>query len=133
MTFAALGLLMALASPLQPYVDHDRVLVVSAPSTSDAELRVQEAAIAGEMGGMGERDLVVIRVVGGEAKDDRGRSLDAAAVRHAAGLEAGRFGAALVGKDGGVKMRRHTAIPIAELFSTIDAMPMRRQEMKRGG
>ena len=133
MTAFATGFAMALAaaSPLSAYVDHDRVLVVTAPSASDPQLKRQDAAVAEAAAGIGERDLVVIRAVGGEARDDRGRTLDAPAVRRAAELDAERFGVALVGKDGGVKLRRHAALPTSELFSTIDAMPMRRQEMKR--
>jgi len=133
MSFAALGSLMALAasSPFAAYVDHSRVLVISSPSDIDAELKRQEAEVAAEPKGMGERDLVVIRAVGAQAKDDHGRALDASAVRQAAGLEPGRFGVALIGKDGGVKLRRRDALPLHELFETVDAMPMRQAEMKR--
>jgi len=37
----------------------------------------------------------------------------------------------LIGKDGGVKKRWMRTLPLAELFQTIDAMPMRRSEMRR--
>ncbi len=37
----------------------------------------------------------------------------------------------LIGKDGGVKLRSDTIVSIDQLFSTIDAMPMRQQEMRR--
>ena len=36
----------------------------------------------------------------------------------------------LVGKDGGEKMRADTVVSLAQLYKTIDAMPMRREEMK---
>ena len=36
----------------------------------------------------------------------------------------------LVGKDGGVKLRR-SRLSVAEICAAIDAMPMRRQEMRR--
>ena len=36
----------------------------------------------------------------------------------------------LVGKDGGEKLRADTIIDTKQLFATIDAMPMRREEMK---
>lgn len=35
----------------------------------------------------------------------------------------------LIGKDGGVKLRQDHPITNADLFSTIDVMPMRRREM----
>ena len=80
---------------------------------------------------MSDRDLVVIQAVGSDARDNHGKQLDPAAVRTAVGLPSDRFGAALVGKDGGVKMRSTRTIPTEELFRTIDAMPMRQQEMRR--
>jgi hypothetical protein len=36
----------------------------------------------------------------------------------------------LIGKDGGVKIRQNRFLPNEQLFATIDAMPMRRQEMR---
>ncbi len=37
----------------------------------------------------------------------------------------------LIGLDGGVKLRANEFLSAQELFATVDAMPMRRQEMKR--
>ncbi len=49
-------------------------------------------------------------------------------------IEAGRFTAILVGKDGTVKHRAHTPVTPENLYALIDAMPMRRREMReRGG
>jgi hypothetical protein len=41
------------------------------------------------------------------------------------------FSAVLIGKDGGVKLRQTKPITSALLFATIDAMPMRQQEMRK--
>ncbi|NMG19341.1 hypothetical protein DP116_07665 [Brasilonema bromeliae SPC951] len=38
--------------------------------------------------------------------------------------------AVLVGKDGGVKRRETTPVQAKAIFDEIDAMPMRRQEMR---
>ncbi|MDC6351788.1 DUF4174 domain-containing protein [Zeaxanthinibacter sp. PT1] len=40
-------------------------------------------------------------------------------------------GTVLVGKDGGVKLKRKTITDPATIFTLIDGMPMRRAEMKR--
>lgn len=48
------------------------------------------------------------------------------------GVEDGRFAVALVGKDGGVKFRADEPVPAREIFGRIDAMPMRRREMREG-
>ncbi len=119
------GAASAIASPLARYVDHARVLVVSAASPDDPGLVRQDAAIGAETSGLTSRDVVVVRSIGAGPVD--------AAVRAAVRLPAGRFGVALVGKDGGVKLRRQAPVPMAELFRTIDAMPMRREEMLRTG
>ncbi len=74
---------------------------------------------------------MVIRAIGERAQTSDGQVLDAALVRAAAGLPADRFGAALIGKDGGIKLHRAAPLDPGELFSVIDAMPMRQDEMKR--
>ena len=38
----------------------------------------------------------------------------------------------LVGKDGGEKLRIDTVVSTTQLFAVIDAMPMRKEEMKSG-
>ena len=43
----------------------------------------------------------------------------------------GTFTVILVGKDGGDKMRTSKPIVLQKLYSTIDAMPMRKSEMKQ--
>ena len=118
------------ASPLGRFVGHARVLVISAPRASNALLREQNHALASFSAEIDDRDLIVMRAVGGRASDTRADSLEAGEVRRAVGLAPDRFGVALVGKDGGVKFRRTTPISVTALFKTIDAMPMRQDEMK---
>ena len=43
----------------------------------------------------------------------------------------GHFTVILVGKDGGVKLRRKEQVHLNEIFLLIDGMPMRREEMRR--
>ena len=40
------------------------------------------------------------------------------------------FEMVLIGLDGGIKLRKKDFLPMEDLFSTIDAMPMRIQEMR---
>ncbi|MGB3619484.1 MAG: DUF4174 domain-containing protein [Catalinimonas sp.] len=42
------------------------------------------------------------------------------------------FTVVLIGKDGTEKLRRASPLPLEELYDTIDAMPMRQREMKKG-
>jgi hypothetical protein len=112
----------ASAGPLDAYRDRARVLVVSAPDAGDAHLKAQRAALGSARGGVAERDLVVLEAVGSGA--------EARALRARLGLPADSFRAVLVGKDGGAKLTAEEPIAPQRLFATIDAMPMRRVEMR---
>ena len=116
----------AAASPVDPLARHrwaSRVLVLSAPAADDRRLAAQREAMTSVRSGLRERDLVVVEAVG--------HAVEAAAVRRRLGLPADAFRAVLVGKDGDAKLTSSEPIPPQRLFSTIDAMPMRRDEMRR--
>jgi hypothetical protein len=105
---------------------HARLLLVFAPSADDAGLARQRALLAEDAPGLGERDLVVVEFIGAHASAPR---VDGTAVRAALQVPQGRFTVILIGKDGGAKLGAHQPITPDRLFATIDAMPMRQQEM----
>lgn len=109
--------------PLAAHLWKSRVLVIAAPEAGDARVQAQREALASARAGLSERDLVVVEAIG------PGRQ--AAALRQRLGLSEGAFRAVLLGKDGGPKLSSGEPIPLQNLFATIDAMPMRRDEMKR--
>lgn len=126
-----IGVVLALAGaadggaaqdPLAAHRWQARVLVVSAPDGNDTRLRAQRAAVSAARSGFAERDLVVVDAVG--------PGPEAAALRRRLGLPEGAFRAVLVGKDGEAKITAAEPIPPERLFATIDAMPMRRDEMR---
>jgi hypothetical protein len=39
----------------------------------------------------------------------------------------------LLGKDGGIKLKRNDRVKLEEIFSLIDSMPMRKDEMRQKG
>ena len=119
---AALTAGATMAGPLDAYRWRSRVLVLSAPDPDDPDLRAQRAALGPMRGGAAERDLVVLEAVGDGA--------EARALRAHLSLPAGEFRAVLVGKDGGAKLTEAAPIPPEKLFATIDAMPMRRGEIR---
>ena len=125
LALAALGTGAAAEATLASLRGHARVLVVSAPDAADAGLKAQRAALGPQRGGLAERDLVVLEAVG--------ESPEARVLRADLGLPPGRFRAVLVGKDGGAKLASDAPIPPQTLFATIDAMPMRRNEMRAAG
>ena len=114
----------------------NRPLVVFAPDRTDARFRRQLAIAERHADGFAERDMVVIAVVGAEPVGVDGKpakDLANATLRQRYRVPAGAFAAILVGKDGTEKLRRGEAIAAETLFATIDAMPMRRREMRQDG
>ncbi len=110
-----------------------RPVVIFSPSDTDARLTTQRSIFAAARTGLVARDVVVMSVVGDTVKSEIGArsKLSAAALRKRYGVSANSFRAVLVGKDGGTKISSATALSAGEIFATIDAMPMRRQEMGR--
>ncbi|GGG32245.1 hypothetical protein GCM10011378_05950 [Hymenobacter glacieicola] len=103
-----------------------RVLLLCAPTPDNAELRQQQQLLQPAKAELRARDLVVYEVHPGQLA-----AADQRYLRQQLGVAGGSFTVLLVGKDGGVKRRETKPLPAAELFSTIDAMPMRQQEMRR--
>ena len=110
-----------------------RPLVVIAPDATAKALADQRAAVAADRAGYAERDMVVVWVVGDAVSAELGRSpgVSASALRSRYGVGPSAFRALLIGKDGGVKLSSSTPIATRALFQTIDAMPMRADEMRR--
>ncbi|MBT2557289.1 DUF4174 domain-containing protein [Hymenobacter sp. ISL-91] len=102
-----------------------RVLLICAPTATDAQLLKQRALLQPARAGLAERDLLV--------RELPWASLPAADQRYLRQLGGSpdSFRVLLIGKDGGVKRRDTEPVAPAALFATIDGMPMRRQEMKR--
>lgn len=100
-----------------------RVLVVSAPSQDDPALAAQRRALSGWQAGAADRDVTVVEVVGDGVTGVRE---PASELRRRYQLDARRFAAVLIGKDGHVAFRSAEPVAAAQLEGKIDAMPMRR-------
>ncbi len=121
------------ANPLSEQAWQNRPLVVSAPSEHSADLARQTALLDPHFDALRERDMVVVTIVGQTVRSLIGPPVaaKAGALRHHLGLDTHTFEVVLVGKDTGVKLRSNEPVSANELFSLIDAMPMRRQEMRQ--
>ncbi|BAS58978.1 MULTISPECIES: DUF4174 domain-containing protein [Leptolyngbya] len=118
---------------LSDYQWQNRILLVFAPSTDSSQYRQQMQVWQADEAGTGNRDLKLVQILGtGESQVD-GRSLNSASVeklRQQFGITSEEFAVILVGKDGTEKQRSQAPLDLAALFRTIDAMPMRQQEMR---
>lgn len=102
-----------------------RLLIVFANPHDASSLDKQRVIATQARKDFAERDLDLIQVVG---NDVTGTSDSADSLRQRFNVSAGTFRALLIGKDGGVKIDSRQPVTQAQLVSTIDAMPMRRQE-----
>lgn len=122
------------ASAKDPSIDRlvwqRRLLIVFADPQDVSTLDKQRAIAMQARKDFAERNLDLIQVVG---NDVTGASDSADALRQRFNVPAGTFRALLIGKDGGVKIDSRQPVTQAQLLSTIDAMPMRRQEMSASG
>ena len=105
----------------------NRVVLVFGRST-DARLGQQIELLESQKEELADRDMVIIRVSGDEARAVYGEAsaLDASAIRKDMEVIDDRFRVVLVGKDGGLKFRSDSVVRNVEIFDLIDRMPMRK-------
>ncbi|MDX2175365.1 MAG: DUF4174 domain-containing protein [Candidatus Sumerlaeia bacterium] len=132
---AALVLVLALAAgacrrgpkgtPVEDSLDQflwkNRLVVLFAEDTKDPEYLRQLTLLNLERDGLEERQTLIVPVQG-----------SGAGLRGRFGLEPGGFQLALVGKDGGVKLRASDPVDPSVVFDLIDSMPMRQAELRGG-
>ena len=110
-----------------------RVLVVFAPSQQSLVYRQQQQAWQSHTDAMQERDLKLVEVLAAGASRADGQLMSAISadqLRNQFGIAPEAFALILIGKDGTEKQRFYRPVDPREVFSTIDAMPMRQQEMR---
>ena len=124
------------AGQLMPELTWDkRVLLVFVPRADHPKVLAQEAMLNANADGLAERHMTVIRVFadGRVAVDTTEHDRSAETFYRRFGISDDAFRVVLVGKDGGVKLESGDVVSRDELFSLIDAMPMRRYEMQQNG
>ena len=103
-----------------------RVLLIGAPTASQADFLRQKQLLADAAAQLKERDFLVL-----EVPYDKLPAADRQYWQKELNQSLTQFAVVLIGKDGGVKRTSAQPLPPANLFNTVDKMPMRRQEMKR--
>ena len=105
-----------------------RQLFIFAANAATPALAEQRRLLAERNTELAERDLTVIQIVGSRLAGAPGNAMQ---LRRRYHVTASQFRVLLIGKDGGVKLDRTEPVDTVELFATIDAMPMRKDEMRR--
>ncbi len=120
------------ADTLLQYAWRQRPLIVISPIRNDPRFKKQESEFSNTGPALLERAIVLIEIVGDQVDTKHGPSAsgEAAALRKRLGIKRDEFSVVLLGKDTRVKLRSSEPVSAAAIFSLIDSMPMRRQEMR---
>jgi len=114
----------------------ERLVVVASPDDLDSEASKQLGHLLAAAEELAERELRIVHLRGRWGGRLAGRTLSTAQtheLREHWQIPPDRWTVALVGKDGGVKQRWSELVAPAEVFALVDAMPLRRRELRRRG
>ena len=103
-----------------------RVLLIGAPTAAQADFQQQKKLLAAVPDQLRERNLRVVEVPYNQLSP-----ADRQYWTQELHQSLAHFAVVLIGKDGGVKRRAAQPLAPADLFGTVDKMPMRQQEAKR--
>jgi len=110
-----------------------RPLLVFAPRPDDPQLEIQLRRLAADAPSLTERNVVVIAIPYQSPTTTAATltATDAETARRRFNVPPTDFAVILLGKDGGEKLRSAKPLTLDQLRQTIDAMPMRQEEMRR--
>lgn len=115
----------------------NRLLLLFAPNPTDKQYTAQIGMLRGKEAGLAARQLVTYDLFGPGHMSRQGHNLLPAScadvMRGRYQIPVGRFTLVLVGKDGNEAFRSERPLAASQLFTRIDAMPMRHEEMQRMG
>jgi len=115
----------SLAQQLRASHWQKRVLLIGAPTASQVDFQQQKKLLAAAPDQLQERDFLVL-----ELPYDQLSAADRQYWQQELKQPLTSFVMVLIGKDGGVKRTETKPLAAAELFGTVDKMPMRRQEAR---
>lgn len=118
---------------LKNYRWKNRILIIFSPS-NNADIYINQISALNEAKkGVKDREIVILSIF-----EKKGLSSDnqyfnsevCEKLRKEFGIKSEAFSTLLIGKDGGEKYRKNAIFTVTELFTLIDAMPMRKAELK---
>ena len=124
----------ALSMDLAGFQWKNRLLFLFAPDGNHPKFKKLQHDIAGQPYEVKDRDLVIFEILEQGASRMQTGVMDrqaADSVRDRFGIAKNEFTLILVGKDGGVKLKRENYVSLATVFDLIDSMPMRQIEMRQ--
>lgn len=121
---------------LDHYTWRNRVLLIFTPDRAHPEYVAQNRILDSAGAGLGDRDLVVLRMMPAAAISidyQPSHENDSRSIYQDFSIKNDDFRVLLIGKDGTLKLTRTRAVSRSDLFELIDSMPMRQREMQTRG
>jgi len=126
----------AIAEPLDlsQFQWKNRLLFLFAPNRNHPLFDSLHNSLSAQKAEVADRDLVIFEILESDPSSMNSKYLASEAaqkLRDKFDVRRGRFAVILLGKDGGIKLNRQDPTQLADIFTLIDAMPMRREEMQQ--
>ena len=124
----------ALSMDLTQFQWKNRLLFLFAEDANDPFFKNLQSQIMAQKAEVDDRDLIVFELPAtgparmGPTPLDRQQ---ADSIRTHFDIPSNTFSLILVGKDGGIKLKREDRVDLSDVFGLIDSMPMRQGEMQR--
>ena len=112
----------------------NRLLFLFAPDRSHPLFKDLQSQLSAQNMEVKDRDLMVFEVLERGPSKMNTAPIDrqaADSLRDRFAIPQDTFSLILVGKDGGIKLKRRDQANLEEVFELIDSMPMRQNEMRR--
>jgi hypothetical protein len=125
---------LAVSLDLSQFQWKNRLLFLFAPSRDHPLFNQLHQSLLSQKAEVADRDLIIFEILESGLSSMNKNDLDpqtAQWLRKKFDTPLGNFTLILVGKDGGVKLRRQSQTQLTDIFALIDSMPMRQEEMRR--
>ncbi len=112
----------------------NRLLFLFAEDANNPLFKNLQSQIMAQKAEVDDRDLIVFEVPAQGPARMNTSPLDqkeADSIRNHFAVPGDAFSLILVGKDGGIKLKRSDQVDLREVFGLIDSMPMRQSEMRQ--
>ena len=112
----------------------NRLLFLFAEDANNPFFKNLQSQIRAQKAEVDDRDLIVFEVPAqGPARMNTSplNKKEADSIRNHFAVPSNAFNLILVGKDGGIKLKRSDPVDLREVFGLIDSMPMRQREMQQ--
>jgi len=124
----------ALSMDLTKFQWKNRLLFLFAEDANDPSFKNLQSQIMAQKAEVDDRDLIVFEVPARGPARMNNSPLDrkeADSIRTHFAIPGNTFSLILVGKDGGIKLKRSDQVDLREILGLIDSMPMRQNEMRQ--